>query len=660
MIEVDWKKDYQDEFICPACNNGHLRLSGFHRGKKKFTCKNCQSQTVASINLNRRSLYLNSRLQDEHINWEKDYQGEFICPKCQTVGMVAWGIHKQINKRKFRCPNCRHVGLESSTINIQPIEDPINPGVIWYTNHRYKNFICPECQKQNIYIHQIDKYGKKIFRCRTCKKTQYDSIQLTRGNLSFFNSTQIPTQPFNFDEDKWDLRAINPNFDILDLESSIANFSLIKPDWFQQKVKKYVEHLCKAGQSNTFGTIKNHLSALRSFSQYLAQTNITGFDQINRSLILDYLARAKKINKKKLGGLRNFFMAGTLRSWFTIDQNIIRDEDYPKERRGNPDPLSDIVREQIEQNLHKLPDPIARMWIICFFAAMRPSELALLKKDCLVQEGQHWKLVWGRKKGKDYHEVPISRTIAKVVQQQQEYINNLWGSDWEYLFCHCHGLSEIHLSQPKLEPVKKVIPSHENPLVVAIRCLIHSENILDENGQIAKFSPKLLRPTRLTQLFDQGHDLAVVSAWAGHKHLATTSTYYTQVSCELMEREAGHIQQALVNSDGHRLAYESLPKSFWEKPQAHKLELVGTHINTPIYGYCGLDLDKDCDKFRACYTCSCFVAIPEKLPQYIKVRDELRAKERLAYASGQDVLVEQFGRQADQLDKIIVGLQEAV
>lgn len=389
------------------------------------------------------------------------------------------------------------------------------------------------------------------------------------------------------------------------------------------------------------------------------QTDIASFHAINRSLILDYLAKEQKITKDKLGGLRSFFTVGTVRGWFNIDPDIIRDEDYPKQHRGNPDPLSDRVCEQIEQNLHQLPDPIVRMWLICYFAAMRPSELALLRRDCLVQEGEHWKLVWHRKKNNDYHEVPISRTIAKVVQEQLEYIQNLWGGDWDYLFCHYRGLSSIDPKQPKLEPVKKVIPINDNPLLLGIRCLIQACDIRNENSQLAEFSPKLLRPTRLTQLFEQGHDLAVVSAWAGHKHFATTSTYYTEVSCELMEREAGHICRALVNSDGHHLPYESLPKSFWKNPQAHKLELAGTHINTPIYGFCGLPLDQDCHKFRACYTCSCFAAALEKLPQYILTRDELRKKHLLALANGHEVLVEQFGRQADQLDKIIAGLQEA-
>ena len=106
------------------------------------------------------------------------------------------------------------------------------------------------------------------------------------------------------------------------------------------------------------------------------------------------------------------------------------------------------------------------------------------------------------------------------------------------------------------------------------------------------------------------------------------------------------------------MAIPSLPKTFWQNPTAHQLEVSGNHLNTPIYGYCGLSLDQRCDKFRACYTCAHFVATPEKLPQYIKVRDELKVKESKALANGHDVLVEQFGRQADQLSQIIAGLEE--
>ena len=241
---------------------------------------------------------------------------------------------------------------------------------------------------------------------------------------------------------------------------------------------------------------------------------------------------------------------------------------------------------------------------------------------------------------------------------RKEYIEQLWGNEWNHLFCHYQRPSR-NRQYNNIIPVKKVIPKDNCLFRGAIEYLIETENIRDENGKLAEFSPRLIRHTRLTQLFEQGHDLSVVSAWAGHKRLATTSNFYTQVSCELIEKEAGHIQRALFNANGQYHQYESLPKSFWKDPQAHKLDLPGDHINTPIYGYCGLPLNQRCDKFRACYTCGNFVAVPKKLPQYIKTRDELRTKESRAKANGQDVLVEQFGRQADQLDKIIASLQEA-
>jgi hypothetical protein len=98
-----------------------------------------------------------------------------------------------------------------------------------------------------------------------------------------FSNQEIPVQPFNFEDDKWDLRAINPNFDERDKGDFRASFSTIKPDWFKKNVKKYIYHLCKAGQC--FGTISNRLMALRAFSRYLEKTSITGFEQINRSLI---------------------------------------------------------------------------------------------------------------------------------------------------------------------------------------------------------------------------------------------------------------------------------------------------------------------------------------------------------------------------------------
>lgn len=130
-------------------------------GKQKFVCKDYQRKIFSSIDLSQRSCFLESRLKDEQVNWGKDYQGEFICPKCHVLGMTVRGIKKNMDKRYFQCSACCHACLESYEINIQAVADPSNPAITWYTNHRIKGFICPECQAQNIYFGWIEKKSNK-------------------------------------------------------------------------------------------------------------------------------------------------------------------------------------------------------------------------------------------------------------------------------------------------------------------------------------------------------------------------------------------------------------------------------------------------------------------------------------------------------------------
>ncbi|GAA6614381.1 tyrosine-type recombinase/integrase [Scytonema sp. NUACC26] len=591
------------------------------------------------------------------INWKQDYLKEFMCPACSLPGMNLAGKYK--NKQLFRCPKCGKHESQFYTFKTYELKSKIN----WRRDYSVGEFACPNpaCHARSVFPIGRNS-SKQEFICQVCKASTFESIDISNSNISRFSGSLPPVKPFNFDDNLWDLRAINPK-QVIKRSQYIVNFDSLAMDWFIHLAKQYIHHLCKSQKSDS--GIQQRLVGLRKFSHYLDEKNITNISQINRETVFDFVdwLKSKKVGKSsikdRLGDLRSFFMFGNQRNLFNVSQDIIRDTDFPKNYKQNTDPLTNTVREQIESNLHKLPDPIARMWIIAMFTAMRCSELAFLKKDCLVQEGEHWKIIWQRPKTNDWHEVPITRTIAKVVFEQQEYIENLWGESWEYLFCHYQNVSQTDISQPKLKPVKKVIliPS---PLQKAINCLISVLDIRDDNGKLVSFSPKLLRSTRLTQLFEMGHDLAIVSAWAGHRHLATTSTYYTHVSCELIEKEAGYIQKALFNIEGKPLYYESMPKSFWENPRAHQLELEGNHINTPIYGYCGLPLDRCCNKFRACYTCSHFVATADKLQTYIKLRDLLRAKESTALTQGHDVLVEQFARQADQIDKIIASLQEEV
>ncbi|MBF2014200.1 MAG: hypothetical protein IGS23_03095 [Rivularia sp. T60_A2020_040] len=46
MIKINWKKDYNGEFVCPKCEKGVMRPRGKGNGKKDL---NVQTVTVASI-----------------------------------------------------------------------------------------------------------------------------------------------------------------------------------------------------------------------------------------------------------------------------------------------------------------------------------------------------------------------------------------------------------------------------------------------------------------------------------------------------------------------------------------------------------------------------------------------------------------------------------
>lgn len=100
-MEIDWRKDYQGEFVCPRCSEGSLRLSGKNANQKQmFRCPKCRLNIVESYQL---------KLPDPNhqVNWRGDYRiGEFACPNpdCNSRDIRLHGTYpKNRKKRLFRC-----------------------------------------------------------------------------------------------------------------------------------------------------------------------------------------------------------------------------------------------------------------------------------------------------------------------------------------------------------------------------------------------------------------------------------------------------------------------------------------------------------------------------------------------------------------------------
>ena len=532
------------------------------------------------------------------------------------------------------------------------------------------DFICPFCDSSRFYKNGFNR-GKQRYKCFDCKKYTYTHYPINfniekqvkpkssicKPRVTSLPYEERPVVPFKFENDLWDVRALR---EVKQNERVITiNFSQIKSIWLKEIIKQYIKQ--ELLTSDAVSTATSRIVYLRPFCLYIeTQTGIQNIEQIDRKTILNFLnttctGRSWRYIQHLLGGLRDFFNKGNLHGWFKISEHLIRDEDYPKPKKGKPKDIPNKVLEQIENNLHQLLDPIARMWMVGFFCAMGISELQLCPLDCLKQDSRgRWFITFYRRKNKDYHTLPVSRESAQIIQQQQEYIKEIFGDNFNYLFCNYLGVKRQDSNFFNLIPVAKV--ANDLTLKNCINHLIKTENIRDDNGKLWHFTNRQLRDTRLTYLFETGHEFTVVSKWAGHKKFETTQKY-VHVKDHTLREETAQIQAALLNIRGEPLNPKDLPATLQSNPNAHTLAIPDDHINTPIYGYCGLSLDQDCPHWKACYTCPSFVARQELLPDYIKVRDLLRDKQTRAEEKGETALIDQFKQQADSLDTVIASFE---
>jgi integrase/DNA-directed RNA polymerase subunit RPC12/RpoP len=560
--------------------------------------------------------------------------GDFICPFCDSTAIYNSNI--RFGRQQYKCIGCNKFVLSHYTIDIAKKET--------------RGFVCPYCESRE--IHKSGCQGeKKRYQCWDCLKTIVEYC-------SFKDLREKEVKSFCFEDDIWDTRSLIPSLDETEITTRL-DFTTVQMEWFRILVKKYIKQEIISG--STFGSVRKRLGLLREFSLYLEDKKINNIDRINRQIVLNFISSQQSSNRtvvNKLSFLRCFFDTGNQQRWFTVSEHLIRVEDYPSYKRGTSNDIPICVLEQIEENLYKLPDPIARMWMVSFFCAMRVSELQLCSLDCLKQDSRgQWIITFWRKKNKDYHTLPITRHGAEIIQQQQEYIKQQFNNNFNYLFCDYVKVSKKYVDQRIFEPVSRV--ASYDLLSNCINCLIKSENIRDENNELWHFKTHQLRDTRLTYLFETGHEFALISKWAGHKQLRVTQKY-VHVKDHMLRKETAKIQASLVNIKGEPVNSKDLPETLQKNPNAHTLAIPNDQTNTPIYGYCGLPLNHDCPHWKACYTCPSFIARRELLPDYMRVRNQLREKQARAEQNGETARVDQFKQQADSLDVVIASFEEAV
>ena len=140
MIKINWKQDYNNEFICPNCESKGLKYDRISRNKKVvFRCYFCTKTVRNSFDIKSKPRKLTAL---EHKIWKEEYENEFICPKCNEKGLKFASICVYKDKYRnpaFRCQYCKTQTNQFIQVKL------LSPGqkVNWQKDYKVGEFACP-------------------------------------------------------------------------------------------------------------------------------------------------------------------------------------------------------------------------------------------------------------------------------------------------------------------------------------------------------------------------------------------------------------------------------------------------------------------------------------------------------------------------------------
>ncbi|OKH33447.1 integrase [Calothrix sp. HK-06] len=581
------------------------------------------------------------------VDWEKDYKGEFICPNCQKSNLKKT-YFKDTSKCKIRfmCSNCeKWVSLTSSvptyTCNYRPDIECPNP-------------VCNEVgyngQKGWIYT---TKHTREKCHCHFCGTSFELNSTFCRSWIDGKTKNKLP--PFYLDDDIWDLRHFYDN----PYPQSI-NFQKVLPQWYKLEVKNYIQYLLKSRAYSAPSGIRHSLTNLKQFGQIVENFNIKEATDISREALLSFLDNYKDCDNKtinhKLSYLKCFF------EWLGLNSSyLIRRRDYLKEIKNDPDWLDEVTRTSIQNNLSKIPAFIACHYLIQEYTAARPGDICQLLFDCLVEENQKWYIKFYQHKTKRWHQIPATREIRKIIEEQQQWIRQTLELEYPYLFCHFINVkndSYPAFTNMKPLPIPPRVNVKENTMVCIIRLLIEKENIRDTNGQRPHFTGKITRHNRLQEIRVK-YGIEAAKLYADHTISSTTFQNYAPPTREQVAAVDLPFQELLMNPDNKFLPWQTLPESLIKNSKAHELDLeIAPRL--VVYGHCVLEPKTPCpiNLYPKCYGCSSFRPSTAKLPLYERQYKGEHQRLEEAGQAGAELAKEEARATIEAMDKWLPQLRD--
>ncbi len=431
------------------------------------------------------------------------------------------------------------------------------------------------------------------------------------------------------------------------------DFSGILQDWLKLLVKLYI--LVRSQQKLSAMYIRNDILYLRKFSEFLNQQSVYSPSQIDNQVFeeFDYYLNSSGVSPRTIAlnyvTLNNFFNLCRQEGWIDIDTYW-----FDGKRKGitypNNDEIDYIPEEvwnQLDQNLHYLPEPIQRMVLIIRVLGLRIGEILNLPLDCLRKRGEQWRIRLLTEKYKTEDELPIPVELVVVIKEQQSYIREHFGSSYNNLFGSNDGGNT-----GEYRPAPRVMKC--DAFNRWLNKLAKSHNICDKDGNIWTFKSHQFRKTVGTVMTNAGVRDLIIQKYLRHRS-PDMQNFYKRLLKEVLGDEYEELmkEKKYVDNTGKVVATH--------KPNNSVTELLRRKMYqiTTQYGECHRPSLKDpCPTVNACWRCKDWQTSTDDLC-YLK-EDLKRVESELEIAVELGMIRQQQGL-SDDRDSLIVrikGLEE--
>lgn len=443
------------------------------------------------------------------------------------------------------------------------------------------------------------------------------------------------------------------------LSKWIFNFTEIYQEQLKILAKAYILTKCKLLRSLTLNV---HLTTIKKFSVFLRVNNIDNLEKIDNLIFenFDSYLCSQGLSRRTIChhyiNLSSFFDTCRLEGWINVNTYWFQGRKTSISLNNKRiDYIPEEVWNQLEENLHLLPEQLQRMVLIIRTTGLRIGELVNLPLNCLRKRNEQWRLrLKETEKYQIEDELPINiPELVLVIQEQQNYIKQTFGSSYNHLFCSLYKErvmnkdEKCHLKRP-VAKIMKLVSFNK-----WLNLLAKTANIRDSSGVVWKFSSHQFRRTIATIMTNAGIRDLIIQKYLRHRSPDMLS-YYQHIMKEVLGQEYEELlkEKKYVDITGKVVDFYK-PTNPITTILRQKMYQITTQ-----YGECHRPtLKNPCPTVNSCWRCKEWRVSSEDL-EYLK-EDLQRVENELKIAETLGMLRQQQGLENDRniLRNYIIALE---